>query len=58
MPSDGTSAFTAEARAALVQVLIDHWPTPTSGCTCGWGILGASFPEHVADVYEQMLEVG
>lgn len=40
-------------RRVLVDVLVYHWPTNTSGCSCGWAVLGASFPEHVADVYEQ-----
>lgn len=39
-------------REVLVQVLIYHWATSTSGCGCGWAVLGASHPEHVADVYE------
>lgn len=45
-------------REALVDVMIYHWPTLTSGCTCGWGVLGASFPEHVADIYEQKMLYG
>lgn len=39
-------------REALVDVLVHHMPTATAGCHCGWGLLGASFPGHVADVYE------
>lgn len=39
-------------RARLVDVLVHHWPTRTNGCECGWAVLGASYPEHVADVYE------
>lgn len=42
-------------RAALVAVLVYHWRTETSGCGCGWAVLGASHPEHVADVYEMEL---
>ena len=42
-------------RDALIAVLVHHWPTKTAGCVCGWGVLGASFPEHVADVYEQTI---
>lgn len=37
----------------LVNVLVYHQQTPTSGCHCGWGVLGASWAEHVAEVYEQ-----
>ena len=39
-------------RAKLVEVLTYHWATQTAGCSCGWGELGKSWPEHVADVYE------
>jgi hypothetical protein len=42
-------------REALIDVLVYHWPTNTSGCHCGWSSLGRSFPEHVADVYEAMV---
>lgn len=39
-------------RTRLVDVLVYHWRTNTAGCGCGWGELGQSHPEHVADVYE------
>jgi len=39
-------------RGLLVGVLVAHQPTSTSGCICGWAVLGASHAEHVADVYE------
>lgn len=39
-------------RSALVDTMTFHWPTPTSGCMCGWSDLGCSFPEHLADAYE------
>lgn len=39
-------------RELFVRVLVYHQPTNTSGCICGWAKLGASHPEHVADVYE------
>lgn len=42
-------------RELLVAVLVYHQRTDTSGCHCGWALLGASHPEHVADVYEQAL---
>lgn len=42
-------------RAVLVNVLIYHQRTATSGCGCGWAVLGASHAEHVADVYEQSI---
>lgn len=44
-------------RKVLVGVLIYHWPTRTNGCECGWGVLGASYPEHIADVYEAAVAV-
>lgn len=43
-------------RQVLVDVLIYHQPTSVSGCICGWAVLGASHPEHVADVYEMEFE--
>jgi hypothetical protein len=46
-------AARAYDREVLVNVFVYHWPTNTSGCWCGWSVLGASFPEHVADVYEE-----
>lgn len=45
-------------RAKLVQVLVYHQRTNTSGCHCGWGVLGASYADHVADVYEQAVQFG
>lgn len=40
----------------LVTVLVYHQATNTSGCICGWNILGASHAEHVVDVYEKCLK--
>jgi hypothetical protein len=51
-PWIGATAMTDYDRGVLVQVLVYHQPTNTSGCICGWSVLGASHPEHVADVYE------
>ncbi len=42
-------------RKALVNVLVYHQPTNTSGCICGWSVLGASHPEHIADTYENAM---
>ena len=47
---DGRSIDT---RGVLVDVLIYHQQTRTSGCHCGWAVLGASWAEHVADVFEE-----
>jgi hypothetical protein len=42
-------------REVLVEVLVYHAHTNSSGCFCGWAELGKSHPEHVADVYEQSM---
>lgn len=39
-------------RALLVQILIYHRPNENSSCCCGWGELGRSWAEHVANMYE------
>jgi hypothetical protein len=44
-------------REMLVEILIYHWRTNTSGCGCGWGELGKSHPDHIADVYEDSMRV-
>lgn len=44
-------------RDLLVEVLIYHQRTDVSGCHCGWAELGASYPEHVADVYERVVQM-
>lgn len=48
--------MTTYDRKVLVDVLVHHWPTNSSGCFCGAVVLGASFPEHVADVYERAVQ--
>lgn len=53
--TDETASVQGEAsydRETLVSVLVYHQATATSGCHCGWAVLGASFAEHVADMYE------
>lgn len=40
-------------RPTMVQVLVYHQRVDITCCQCGWGVLGASHAEHVADVYEQ-----
>lgn len=45
-------------RDRLVWTLVYHQPTNTSGCICGWGVLGASHAEHVADMYEAAAGAG
>jgi hypothetical protein len=40
-------------RAVLIDVLVYHQRASSSGCGCGWSVLGASHAEHIADVYEE-----
>lgn len=44
-------------RRCLVDVLVYHQqindPPYTSVCLCGWRKLGASWPDHVADVFAE-----
>lgn len=47
-----TKKLVAYRRDALVETLIYHQRADISGCCCGWAVLGRSFAEHVADVYE------
>ena len=37
-------------RAVLVEVLVYHQRTDARFCSCGWGQLGHSHAEHIADV--------
>lgn len=53
--NDGSGVTTAAVpydRDVLVDVLVHHWPNRSNGCECGWSVLGASYPGHIADVYE------
>jgi hypothetical protein len=43
-------------RAQLIDVLIHHAQTSTSGCACGGVKLGGSYPEHIADVLKKRLQ--
>lgn len=42
-------------RDVLVNVLIYHQRSSLRSCRCGWNILGASHPEHIADEYERAI---
>lgn len=44
-------------RAILIEVLVYHWATNTSGCGCGWRELGKSHPEHVVNIYEASIKI-
>lgn len=44
-------------REIMIEVLVYHWPTKSSGCHCGWAELGKSFPEHVVKVYEDSVRL-
>lgn len=48
--------MTVYNRDVLVDVLVRHWRTNISACSCGWAELGRSHPAHVADVYERAME--
>lgn len=52
--SQGTpDSATPYDRAVLVDVLVYHQRKDIGHCLCGWGELGRSHAEHVADVYER-----
>lgn len=42
-------------REALIEIITYHYRKTFQYCACGWGELGKSHPEHVVDVYEQVL---
>jgi len=42
-------------RGLLVTVLAYHQRVDGKGCMCGWNPLGASYAEHVANIYEAAL---
>ena len=43
------------SRDVLEDVLVYHQRTSSSGCGCGWAVLGASHAEHILDVYEESI---
>lgn len=47
--------MTPADRYRLIDTLIHHQRTGPSGCHCGWGALGESHAEHVADQYDEAL---
>lgn len=49
--------MTGYDRAVLVEVLVYHQRLDAQYCACGWGRLGQSHADHVADVYEASMEV-
>ena len=52
-PDRQSAAPLAYDRDVLLTVLIYHYRKDIGGCGCGYRELGASHPEHVADVYEE-----
>lgn len=44
-----------EAMTVLVEVLTYHYRKNSSECGCGWAVLGASHPAHVAEVFRESL---
>jgi hypothetical protein len=54
MPSESNGPlFVAYDRAVLIDVLVYHQRAANTGCACGWHVLGASYAEHIADIYEE-----
>lgn len=41
-----------DTRGVLVEVLTYHQRKDAQYCSCGWGVLGESHAEHVADIFE------
>jgi hypothetical protein len=56
-PDREPTAALAYDREVLTAVVIYHYRKGIEGCGCGWAELGASYAEHVADVYEQSVAV-
>ena len=46
MSDDGIRPTPDWATANPADVLVHHQRNGIKGCTCGWGELGKSFPEH------------
>ncbi len=42
-------------RKLMIDILVYHWVTKTSGCGCGWAELGCSQAKHVVEVYEMSI---
>lgn len=40
-------------RSVLVEILVYHYRKDITGCGCGWAELGKSWPDHIANVYEE-----
>ena len=51
----GSERYVTYDRNVLVEVLVYHQRAKSSGCGCGWHVLGASHAEHSAEVYEQSI---
>jgi hypothetical protein len=59
-PEDGEPLSDSEldcrySRDVLVDVLTYHQRADARYCTCGWGVLGASHADHIANVYEDSI---
>lgn len=44
-------------REVWITVLTYHQRRTIKGCMCGWARLGESHPDHVADVYEELIRL-
>lgn len=51
-----TPAGPAAPRDQLDQLILKHWRTPTSGCTCGQVGLGQSWSLHLTDALAPIVE--
>lgn len=49
-PSVGSSEPRSNDQERVTQLLIVHQRADAGHCLCGWGVLGASYAEHVAKV--------
>ncbi len=42
-------------RELMIDMLVYHWRTKTSGCGCGWAELGRSHAKHIVEIYEMSI---
>jgi hypothetical protein len=55
-PDRDAPASGAYDRGELMTTLVYHQRRNIAGCICGWSVLGASHPVHVADMYEAAMK--
>lgn len=42
-------------RDLMIEILTYHYRKDISSCGCGWSELGKSHPEHVVNIYEDVM---